>query len=298
MLASADPSRHRAETAELHRRAVERTILAMDGHLYEELSLKDMAAVGIMSPFHFNRVFRHVTGVPPVRFLSARRLEMAKRLLITTDQRITDICFEVGYNSLGTFTRRFTELVGTPPKQFRRLPQQISHYLEHLESAAPPEPPPHAPGVTRAFEGRLLAPEGFRGRIFVGLFPTAIPQGMPVACRALDGPGEFRLEGVPEGRYFLFALAMPSSARPTDYVLYEGALRGGGPDHRVQVRQDRVVGPGPLSLRPALPIDPPVLMTLPALLQPRTQAAAPRAFTMSTPARRPASSSTTLETLL
>src|SRR4029453_11315599 len=102
---------HRADTVAFHAQAAERVISAMRERLDQPFSLEEMSEVAIMSPFHFNRPFRELTGIPPCQFLSAVRLQAAKRLLLTTDLSVTDICFEVGYNSLGTFIRRFTDLV-------------------------------------------------------------------------------------------------------------------------------------------------------------------------------------------
>src|SRR5258707_14891588 len=95
-----------------HHRAVERVISAMHQRLDEDFSLEEMANLAYMSPFHFNRIFRQLTGVPPCQFMSALRLESARRLLLTTQLSVTDVCFEVGYSSLGTFIRRFTDLLG------------------------------------------------------------------------------------------------------------------------------------------------------------------------------------------
>lgn len=258
-------------TADLHRQAVERTIQAMNENLFDEISLKDMAKIGIMSPFHFNRVFRHVTGVPPARFLTARRIEVAKRLLVTTGLRITDICFEVGYNSLGTFTRRFTELVGLPPRHFRRLGLSgAESALEGLRSALKrPRPPAFWPdGVA----GSVQAPPDLDGPIFVGLFPAAIPQSRPVSCAVLTAPGAFCLLRPPDGRYNLFAVGLPWSADPLMALLYESVLRGGS-QQPLSIKDGKVRGSTRLTLRPPEPVDPPILMTLPLLLSERLASA-------------------------
>ncbi len=102
-----------------------------------------MSRVAYLSTFHFNRVFHQITGLPPAKFISAMRLDEAKRLLLNTNQSITDICFEVGYNSLSTFTRRFTQRVGLGPREFRYLAERITpasveslcaHYAELTET--------------------------------------------------------------------------------------------------------------------------------------------------------------------
>ena len=88
---------------ERHARSVERVIRAMTGRLDRPMTNEEMAEIACFSPYHFNRIFRGLTGIPPIQFHYALRLERAKRLLATTDLGVTDICFEVGYNSLGTF---------------------------------------------------------------------------------------------------------------------------------------------------------------------------------------------------
>src|SRR5687768_11601676 len=103
-LAFAVPAeRHSLEdssTLAAHRRAVERVITSARERLCEPISLRDMSRVAYISPFHFNRVFHEITGLPPTKFISAMRLEEAKRLLLNTHLSITDISFEVGYTSL------------------------------------------------------------------------------------------------------------------------------------------------------------------------------------------------------
>src|SRR3712207_4455725 len=116
----------REDTIASHRRAVERVITSARERLCEPISLRDMSRVAYLSPFHFNRVFHEVTGLPPAKFISAMRLDEAKRLLLNTPLSITDICYEVGYNSLGTFTRRFTQRVGLGPREFRYLAERIT----------------------------------------------------------------------------------------------------------------------------------------------------------------------------
>ncbi|MFP5287568.1 MAG: helix-turn-helix domain-containing protein [Thermoanaerobaculia bacterium] len=252
-------SRPRPGTVEFHHRAVERVVDAMRIRLEETLSLEEMAEIAIMSPFHFNRVFRRLTGVPPCQFLSALRLEKAKRLLLTTDISVTDICFQVGYNSLGTFTRRFTELVGLSPQRLRALSTFDAAHLAgtfrhaHLCSQG---------DDSASTAGRIVVPAGFSGLIFVGVFSSPVPQGRPIACTVMGAPGPCRMPRVPEGRNYLFAAALDlSSSHPNDYFLYENVLRGG-----MQGGAHPGSG-GELFLRPADPIDPPILLTFPLLVE-------------------------------
>src|SRR5438067_12527882 len=112
--------------------AVERAIQTMHTHLHEMLTLEDLASVAYLSPSHFHRVFCRLIGVPPGEFLAALRFQEARRLLVTTSLSVTDICFEVGYTSTGSFTSRFTHLVGLSPRLLRQRAQTF-------------EPPPAEP---------------------------------------------------------------------------------------------------------------------------------------------------------
>ena len=254
----------RAETGRHYRRAVERVIRAMHDHLDEEFSLDDMAAVAIMSPFHLNRVFRQLTGVPPCRFLTALRLGAAKRFLLTSRLSVTDISLEVGYNSLGTFTRRFTDLVGLSPGRFRALADTgTKEAVGRLRRAADYS---RTDASSRGLEGKVHAPSTFSGPIFVGLFKTAIPQGRPVACALKTSPGEMRLPRVPDGRYYLVGVGLPWSLDQKDYLLYDRALRGGAVGSPVRIEGDEVRGRTDIFLRAPEAIDPPILITPPIWL--------------------------------
>ena len=91
----------------------------------EATSLEEMAGIAHLSPYHFARTFKRVTGVSPGEFGSAVRLQRAKELLLTTDLSASEVCFEVGYGSFGTFSTRFTQLVGVSPGRMRRLPEEL-----------------------------------------------------------------------------------------------------------------------------------------------------------------------------
>ncbi len=83
------------------------------------IALGDVAAEACISPFHFHRLFVRAFGQTPLDFLTERRLDRAKELLLTTNLTVTEICFELGYSSLGTFSSRFTKEVGLTPVQYR-----------------------------------------------------------------------------------------------------------------------------------------------------------------------------------
>jgi AraC-like DNA-binding protein len=107
------------EAEDLNRRLL-RARDAMDRAYSEPLDVRTVAAVAHVSPAHFIRTFRAVFGETPHRYLQRRRVERSMFLLRETDRTVTDVCFDVGFTSLGTFSRTFREVVGETPSSYRR----------------------------------------------------------------------------------------------------------------------------------------------------------------------------------
>jgi AraC family transcriptional regulator len=205
-----------------------------------------------MSHFYFNRVFRSTTGIPPRRFHMAIRMREAKRLLLTTGMSVTEICFEVGYSSLGTFASHFHELVGVSPRGLRRA------------AALPPPCLPntlcggvHPPGAG-AVSGKLTGCDGAPRVVIVGLFASRLADGQPAACCVLTGAsGRYRLTAPQSGGSYVLAAALPASAAPLAYLL---------PDEEAMLvaAADRIPFGAcvvrDLHLRPRQRIDPPILL--------------------------------------
>ena len=91
----------------------------MDRAYAESLDLDALAREAGYSRFHFARSFRETYGLTPRAYLSARRVERARELLRSANLTVTEICYLVGFSSLGSFSDRFTELVGCSPSQYR-----------------------------------------------------------------------------------------------------------------------------------------------------------------------------------
>src|SRR5213082_911785 len=91
----------------------------MDREYARPLDVPAMARAALMSPAHFSRQFRAAYGETPYSYLMTRRIERAKALLRRGDMSVTDVCFAVGCTSLGSFSSRFTELVGETPSSYR-----------------------------------------------------------------------------------------------------------------------------------------------------------------------------------
>ena len=88
---------------------------AMDRHFAEPLDVAAVAAIAHTSEAHFSRTFKATFGESPHRYLQRRRVERAMFLLRSTDRPITDVCLDVGFGSLGTFSRTFRDIVAEPP---------------------------------------------------------------------------------------------------------------------------------------------------------------------------------------
>ncbi len=106
-------------TEEANRRLL-RARDAMDRSYAEPLDVATLARIACCSEAHFIRTFRAAFGETPNRYLQRRRVERAMWLLRSTDRSVTDICMDVGFTSLGTFSRVFRDVVGEPPSAYRR----------------------------------------------------------------------------------------------------------------------------------------------------------------------------------
>ncbi len=104
----------------------------MDVASHEEWPVERLARVSRVSQAHFARSFRDAFGVPPHRYLLTRRLERAKALLRDTDMPITDIAFQTGWKSLGTFGRIFRDVTGESPGQLRAREKAAPHDFEKV----------------------------------------------------------------------------------------------------------------------------------------------------------------------
>ena len=119
----------------------------MDRDYAEPLDVPALARAALMSTGHFARSFRATFGESPYSYLMTRRIERAMTLLRRGDMSVTDVCFAVGCTSLGTFSTRFTELVGMPP----------SAYRDRTAPAAAEMPSCEAKKVTRPIRNREAA---------------------------------------------------------------------------------------------------------------------------------------------
>jgi AraC family transcriptional regulator len=233
--------------------AVDRAVDCIWERYGDPLSLADMARSASLSRFHFTRVFEKETGVSPGRFLAAVRIYQAKRLLLVSSMSVAEVSSAVGYNSPGSFTSHFTDSVGLSPSRFRHA----SHH-DRVRACA------MMPALTvpaSAAIGTVQLPEGYAvARVYVGIFDTQIVQRRPQSATLLDVTSQRRhpywLPRIPDGRWFLHAVAVADTDEPEPWTRRHLLVGGGG-----QVKATL----GAITLRPRTQADLPALLALPDL---------------------------------
>ncbi|WP_192772403.1 helix-turn-helix domain-containing protein [Plantactinospora soyae] len=259
--------------------AVLRAIDEMHARLGEQLTVDDLARAAMFSKFHFTRMFQRVTGVSPGRFLSALRLQRAKELLASTPMRVADISVSVGYNSVGTFSSRFSRSVGMSPTIYRRC---AGYAMEIRDQADGLRPRLADAGLSCDV---VLAEQDHDAMIFVGLFAGRIPEGRPARCAVLRASARVRFDNPPPGSWYLHAQSISVGDAPAVSKLGPSGASWGLYADRAD-RPVAVASAGPILLRPGTTastklilrpgrvLDPPVLL---ALLDVRTYALTGRA---------------------
>jgi AraC-like DNA-binding protein len=106
----------------------------IDREYAQPLDVEALARGAHMSAGHLSRQFKLAYGESPYSYLMTRRIERAMALLRRGDRSVTDVCFAVGCSSLGTFSTRFTELVGLPPSEYRRREAAAASAINQIPS--------------------------------------------------------------------------------------------------------------------------------------------------------------------
>ncbi|HEX6289017.1 MAG TPA: helix-turn-helix transcriptional regulator [Herpetosiphonaceae bacterium] len=253
-----------------YHQAAERVIRTIHERLDEPLMLQDMAEIAQLSPYHFNRVFRQVTGIPPSKFQAALRLQAAKRLLITTQLSVTEICFMVGYNSLGTFTKSFTELVGLSPSQLRSRAKDSAYASIQAFAAAASRHDREAKSLDGwTVQGTVSTQELISGPILIGLFNSPIPESQPVACTLVPEVGGYQIHNVPCGEHYMLVAAFDQECTSAAELMQDQPILVGKARNMIATKTTRAAIKADVFLRPAQSIDPPILVALSQLLHKR-----------------------------
>lgn len=232
---------------------VRRGIKHMSADLTEPHTLEAVAEAAGCGPFSLIRAFRRLTSTTPIRFLTILRLAEAKRLLLMGDARVIEACYEVGYESLGSFNNRFKALVGLTPTELRRKRHllEIDDRLCAQQTGIMQDGFIHAVAVYRA---------GAAHSDLVWLVPV---QGS-------------RSQLMERGDYEVIYYALPWARDPLDLLLQRRVLRSDilplAGDWQSTARLNSV------SLRPSTPFDPPVLPVIAGCLDRCSPPAALRAL--------------------
>ena len=116
---------------------LQRARALLDEGFTDPVALDDLARAACYSRFHFLRLFRAAFADTPHRYLARRRMDAAARLLSTTDLPVTEVCHEVGFHSLGSFSRTFRAATGAPPLAYRRTHRRRIYPGVALQPAIP-----------------------------------------------------------------------------------------------------------------------------------------------------------------
>ncbi|WP_306421106.1 helix-turn-helix domain-containing protein [Halalkalibacter sp. APA_J-10(15)] len=237
----------------------------IEDHLYEPVTLAQLANHISYSRYHFARMFKKETGLSPLYYVASLRLQKAKDLLLQTNLSVRDIGMEIGQQSLGTFTTRFTERVGVTPVQFRHSMKQVDEQLESLKQLENWEDTSQWSNPSLKVEGVIDSTHEFKGFVLVGLFAKPIPEGLPLYGTLLSRLGPFSFTNVRPGIYYLLATSIQWGMAAQDILLPHSTLRA-RVKQPIVISNDHMVQPQRMTLHPPLIDEPPIIISLPVLM--------------------------------
>jgi AraC-like DNA-binding protein len=266
-----------ARLAEIYRRdepgisqmmvRIRRAIRFIHSHIMERITLADLADVACYSPWHFDRMFQRQIGVPPMAYLTLTRIAVARRQITVSAHSVINVAYDVGYNSVGSFGKRFTALVGCCPSSLREAAQRFerSRFAAIASLAATAS----AGFEGRACRGTVALEGGASGYVFLALQRRGRMTPYPLTCAVARAPGPFAIPIPGAGPFELVALGFPDDAEKGMLITQDDAPRTrrelmlSGGDTRL---------PLPLLLGPPNPEDIPIPPVFPLLLDRRFSA--------------------------
>lgn len=245
---------------------IDAVIAYIQEHIHEPISLHQLAKYAAYSPYHFSRVFKQQTGLSPYYYVASLKLQHAKNLLLNTNLPVRDVGMEIGQQSLGTFTTRFTEKIGMTPAQFRNSPNHVNTYLQFLKNEIHSIEAPSLIEKQNRVEIQLEIDKSFRGVILVGLFPKPIAEGLPLYGTIKTMPGNVVFSDVKPGVYYVMSTALSWEMNEADILLPYKTLRAKA-DQPVMMDEKDTVIKRKLIYRPPRFNEPPILISLPLLMK-------------------------------
>jgi AraC-like DNA-binding protein len=216
------------------------------------------------SPYHFTRIFKERIGLTPLYYVSTLRMQRAKELMLQTNLSVRAIGLEIGQQSLGTFTSRFTERVGLTPSQFRNSMLQAEDNLSSLQKLNDWRLN-RLSNYHYRVEGTVKASISFKGVVLIGLFAKPIPEGLPLYGTLISSLGDFCISGVKPGTYYLMATSVAWGMQAMDLLLPHTTLRARS-KKPIIVEPYAAVPHQQITLHVPHREDPPILISLPLLM--------------------------------
>lgn len=244
---------------------IDEVIAYIHQRIYEPLFLSQLAGYAGYSTYHFTRIFKERIGLSPLYYVSSLRLQKAKELLLHTNLSVRDIGLEIGQQSLGTFTSRFTERVGVSPSHFRNSMMQADNHLHSLQKLNDWRTLHPTSNQYTRIEGTTQAEIPFEGVILIGLFAKPILEGLPLYGTLVSSLGHFSITDVKPGIYYLMATSVSWGTQAMDFLLPHTTLR-------TRMKEPIIVGAystvphQQVTLHVPRPDDPPILISLPLLM--------------------------------
>ncbi|WP_026264024.1 helix-turn-helix domain-containing protein [Paenibacillus terrigena] len=235
-------------------------------HIYEPLTLAQLSRYAAYSPFHFTRIFKQRLGLTPQHFISSLRLQKAKDLLLTTPFPIREIAEEIGQQSLGTFTTRFTQRVGMTPSVFRQSTMFADDHLHQLANLEQWPTPGIVSHIYPNLTGTIHSAYPFEGVILIGLFTKPIPEGLPKYGTLLRSLGDFCIPSIQPGTYYLMATSVAWGMESREFLLPHHTLRTRC-KMPIFVKMSEPIPDQNVELYPPRIDDPPILISLSLLMK-------------------------------
>ncbi|WP_205948465.1 helix-turn-helix transcriptional regulator [Pueribacillus theae] len=234
-------------------------------HIYDPLPLSRLSSYAGYSPYHFTRIFKEKIGLSPLYYVSSLKLEKAKDLLLHTNFSVRDIGMEIGQQSLGTFTTRFTKRIGVTPSKFRNSALEAGEHFDKLRTINHWSLPLLKTNQDLIVKGTVSAEVPFQGIILIGLFPKPIPEGLPLYGTLLSSLGDFCFTDVKPGIYYMMATSVSWEMKAKDFLLPYTTLRAKLKEPIIVKPYSTVPHQHVILRKPRLD-DPPILVSLPLLM--------------------------------
>lgn len=242
-------------------------LVYMQESVTRDITVEEAANHFGYSKYHFSREFKRLTGFSAADYLSSLKIELAKQALLRNEHSITNSGFDAGYSSIGTFSTTFKMKTGLSPREFKQQVEALYSVAKQYEETPTAIVGHNDPLASETSHCHISVhyPEGYQAGItFVGLFKSPIPNHRPVAGVALTRMNTHLFEHIPNGAYYLLACSIERTSNPLRYFVLDDCLRGRlqGLVHFPQHHEQTFY----ISLREALPEDPPIVVNLLKLL--------------------------------